>query len=69
MERLLLRPNEVAECLGIGRSKTYQLIGTGEIPSIRIGSSVRVTAEGLRAWVAAQNDGVAGAKLADGNSR
>lgn len=54
MEKLLLRPVEVAESLGIGLSKTYQLIGSGAIPSIRIGSNVRVTAEGLRAWIAAQ---------------
>jgi excisionase family DNA binding protein len=56
MDKLLLRPTEVAECLGIGRSKTYELIGAGVIPSIRIGSSVRVTSDGLRAWIASQTD-------------
>ena len=53
-ERLLLRPSEVAETLGIGRSKAYELIAAGTIPSIRIGASVRVPAEHLRAWIAAQ---------------
>jgi len=42
IEKLLLRPREVAEAIGVGRSKTYQLIASGEIPSIRIGRSVRV---------------------------
>jgi excisionase family DNA binding protein len=54
MDKLLLRPTEVAEILGIGRSKAYELIGAGTVPSMRIGSSVRVPAEALRAWVSRQ---------------
>ena len=49
--RLLLRPTEVAETLGIGRSKAYELIGSGVLPSIRIGGSVRVPVEALRDWI------------------
>ena len=67
MEKMLLRPAEVAEVLGIGRSKTYELIGSGTIPSIRIGTSVRVPRESLKAWVDSQADDAAreafGAKL------
>ena len=63
MEKMLLRPVEVAEALGIGRSKAYELIGSGVIPSIRIGSSVRVTVDGLRAWIAAQHDDTAKLEL------
>lgn len=54
MDRLLFRPAEVAEALGIGRSKAYELIASGVIPSIRIGSSVRVPLEALRAWMERQ---------------
>lgn len=50
-ERLMLRPGEVAEALGIGRSKAYELIAAGEIPSIRLGGSVRVPLDALRAWI------------------
>ena len=50
-ERLLLRPVEAAEVIGIGRSKLYELLSTGELPSIRIGSSVRVPVAELRAWI------------------
>ena len=50
-DRLLLRPGEVADALGIGRSKAYELIAGGTIPSVRIGGSVRVPAEALRAWI------------------
>ncbi len=51
MDRLLLRPVEVAETLGIGRSKAYELIASGDVPSIRIGGSLRVPVEKLREWI------------------
>ena len=56
MERLLLRPIEAAEAIGVGRSKVYELLASGELPSIRIGSSVRVPLDGLRAWIAKQTE-------------
>ncbi len=54
MDKLLLRPTEAAELIGVGRSKVYELIASGDIPSVRIGSSVRVPFELLREWIAAQ---------------
>jgi excisionase family DNA binding protein len=51
MDRLLLRPIEAAEAIGIGRSKVYELLASGELPSIRIGSSIRVPVEQLRDWI------------------
>jgi excisionase family DNA binding protein len=54
MDKLLLRPVEAAELIGIGRSKMYELLGTGELPSVRIGGSVRVPLDELRAWIARQ---------------
>ena len=51
MERLLLRPNEAAEVLGLGRSKTYELLASGDLPSVTVGKSRRVPLEALRAWV------------------
>ena len=54
MERLLLRPTEAAEMTGLGRSKMYELIAKGVVPSVRIGKSVRVPVEALREWVKAQ---------------
>jgi excisionase family DNA binding protein len=56
MERLLLRPHEAAELLGLGRSTVYELIASGALPSITIGKSRRVPLEALRAWVRAQTD-------------
>lgn len=46
-ERLLLKPEEAAEVLSIGRSKVYELIGTGELASVRIGTSRRVPTDAL----------------------
>lgn len=53
-DRLLLRPSEVADTLGIGRTSAYALIAAGEIPSVRLGTSVRVPADALREWVQRQ---------------
>lgn len=49
--KLLLRPEEVAEALGISKSKAYQLIRSGDLPSIVLkgGRLVRVPAAALAA--------------------
>ena len=54
MDRWALRPAEVGEALGVSRSKAYELIANKTIPSIRIGSSVRVPADALREWLTQQ---------------
>lgn len=56
MEKLLLRPHECAEVLGLCRSKVYELIASGALPSITIGKSRRIPVEALRDWVRAQSE-------------
>ncbi|MEX1038813.1 MAG: helix-turn-helix domain-containing protein [Acidimicrobiia bacterium] len=56
MEKLLLKPEEAAEILSIGRSKVYELIGTGELASVRIGACRRIPAEALSDFVAGLRD-------------
>jgi excisionase family DNA binding protein len=51
---MLLRIEEAAEVLALGRSKTYALVQAGVLPSIRLGRSVRVPAKALEAWAAEQ---------------
>ena len=51
MERLLLKPSEVAQILGIGRSMAYELINQEVIPSIRLGRCIRVSKESLEQWI------------------
>jgi len=50
-EKLLLRPAEAADVLGVSRSKVYELLAKGTIPSIRVGESLRVPVAALREWV------------------
>jgi excisionase family DNA binding protein len=66
--RLVLRPGEVAIALGISRSKAYELIAVGAIPSLRVGSSVRVPVDALQQWIAQQTTGAA-QRLLDGGRR
>ena len=55
-DRLLLRVEEVAEMLSLGRSKTYELIASGVLPAIRLGRCVRVPADALHRWLETQYD-------------
>ncbi len=50
-ERLLLRPTEAAQRLGISRSTLYQLIARGEIRVLRIGSAARIPTWELERFV------------------
>ena len=51
MEKFLLKPSEAAQLLGIGRSLIYELIARREIPSVRLGSCLRVPTESLQQWL------------------
>lgn len=49
--RLLLRPEEAAQVLGIGRSTLYELMAAGEVESVRIGKSRRIPIAALEDYV------------------
>jgi excisionase family DNA binding protein len=66
MEKLLLTAAEVGEMIGVGKSKTYELLAAGLIPSVRIGKSLRVPADRLRAWIEALE---VNERTADGSDR
>lgn len=51
MEKLLLKPTEVAETLRIGRSLVYGMLASGELPSIRVGRCIRVPKTSLEKWI------------------
>ena len=53
MEPELLRAEEVARVLGVGRSKVFEMFRAGELPLIRLGRSVRVPRRALAAWIEA----------------
>jgi len=56
MDKLLLKPTEVAEVLRIGRSLVYGMLATGELPSIRVGRCIRVPKESLEKWISDQEN-------------
>jgi excisionase family DNA binding protein len=49
-----LTVEEAARRLGVGRTKMYALIASGEIPSVAIGRLRRIPAEALNAYLAAR---------------
>lgn len=51
MERLLLRPEEAAEVLGLSRRTVYMLLAAGSIQSVKIGGCRRIPSDALRAYV------------------
>lgn len=52
--RLLVRVEEAARLCDISRSRMYELIAAGEVPSVTIGRSRRVPLDALRTWIEAQ---------------
>jgi excisionase family DNA binding protein len=50
-ERLLLKADEVARRLSMGRATVYLMMASGELPTLRKGRAVRVPARALEQWV------------------
>jgi len=50
--KILHRPTEVREALGIGNTTLYRLIGEGKLKAVKIGASMHITDASLRAFVA-----------------
>jgi excisionase family DNA binding protein len=48
----LLRAEEVAKALAIGRTAVFELIRTGELRSVKIGKSRRIPADAVVEYVA-----------------
>lgn len=53
---MLLTAQELVELTGLSRSKVYEMIATGELPSIRTGRSVRVSLAAYRRWINQRDD-------------
>lgn len=55
--RLLVTVEEAAEMLAIGRTKAYEMVRSGELPTMRIGRVVRIPLEALREWIQRESGG------------
>jgi excisionase family DNA binding protein len=56
MEDRALRVPEVAQRLGISRTKAWQMARAGELPTLRLGRSVRVPVSALARWIEEQTN-------------
>ena len=56
----LLTANEVAEILGVSRSKAYRMMRTMELPTISIGKNVRVSVEDLEKYISQNREEIGG---------
>jgi excisionase family DNA binding protein len=63
MDKQLLKVEEAAAVLSLGRSKVYELLACGELPAVKIGRATRIPADSLRRWVDEQ---IAAAESAGG---
>jgi excisionase family DNA binding protein len=52
MGKLVLKPAEAAEVLGIGRTKLFELLASGALESVRIGHCRRVPLDAVEAFLA-----------------
>jgi excisionase family DNA binding protein len=59
----VLTVKEVQARLRLGRTSVYTRIRRGELPSLRLGTAVRVPADALAAWIAAHTAGGGGEDL------
>jgi excisionase family DNA binding protein len=53
-EQEFISLNELQEILGIGRTKAYDLVASGELPAIRVGRAIRVRLADLDRWAERQ---------------
>jgi excisionase family DNA binding protein len=56
MESMLLKPEEVADYLNVGRSKVYELMRAGDLESVRIGTCRRVPRAAVDSYIEALRD-------------
>jgi excisionase family DNA binding protein len=54
--RELLRASDLTALLGVSRSRVYQLIAEGAIPSVRRGRAIRIPRAAWERWLSAQTE-------------
>jgi excisionase family DNA binding protein len=55
-EPLLVRVEEAARLLSLSRSTIYEMLDSGELPSVRRGAARRIPIAALHAWIAQQTN-------------
>ncbi len=56
-DALLLRAEEVAKILSLGRSTIFQMLASGELPRVKVGRAAGIPRSGVEAWIRARTEG------------
>jgi len=51
VEPICVRVNDAARMIGVGRTKLYELISSGELETVKIGKATRITTASLHRLV------------------
>jgi excisionase family DNA binding protein len=51
---MLLTVRQVETALQLGRTRTYELLRSGQLPMLRVGRLIRVSRVALEEWIAQQ---------------
>lgn len=57
MSALTMSVPEAAKALGIGKDTAYQLVYSGALPHVRLGSRIRIPTASLTEWLEQQAKG------------
>lgn len=53
---ICVRVNDAARMIGVGRTKLYELIAAGEVETVKLGKSTRITTASLHDLVRRQRE-------------
>ena len=56
---ILLRAEEAAKLLSLGRTTVFALMASGDLPCVRVGRAVRVPRVAVERWVRERTEGAA----------
>lgn len=51
LDPICVRVNDAARMIGVGRTKLYELIASGEIETVKLGKATRITTASLQELV------------------
>ncbi|MCL4671367.1 MAG: helix-turn-helix domain-containing protein [Sphingomonadaceae bacterium] len=51
VEPICVKVNDAARMIGVGRTKLYELISSGQLETVKIGKATRITTASLHALV------------------
>jgi len=62
LEPLLISADKAFELIGVKRAKGYQMIKSGELPTVKIGNLHKVSVAQLKQWVLDRTEAMEGAQ-------